>query len=279
MGIRYIGGIEDLLSNCEQSFLELDITRDAAVPAPGVLCYVSQDNYLIAERDALKNPTLYCDSATSCIIIIVTGRLQTGRDGIAISHLSHPGRFNYFFGCVQQYFSGDICVYAAGANPPEPCKKSDGTYDYTALNNALQVSNWIVSAKDRIRVCQASMRFGIGNPAIYSNNLDCFGINMDTIAVSNQRFYLTDVDRDPTNGVQTLFCMFGNPSFVRDQRKLFAEDEIKTLVVEARKHGFQQAADMDDETILKTYSSTPDFEVPWFCSTIRTAGVFVRDYR
>ncbi len=236
--------------------------------------YVSQDNYYFCNRD--KDVTLYCDSATSCIVIIVTGKDKTGKELVGISHLSRPGRFKRFFEEVKIRFSGEICVYASGANPPEPCLKSDGTYDSTALRNAKQVADWISNGNTNVK--QVTMNFGQNNPAIYTNNLDCYSISLSDLRVSNDRLYLTDIDRDPTSGVQTLFCVYGDPNTIRDQSLAFTTEEIDTLVRAARNNDFGKAAYMTDEQILKTYSSTPDFEVPWFCSTIRAAGKFTNDY-
>lgn len=243
--------------------------------------YISQDNYYMADILNLSNTKFYCDSATSCIVIIVVGYSAKEQKTLAaISHLSRPGRFDNFFSLIQETFSGEVDVYASGANPPYPCEKIDHSFDYTALRNATQVSEWVSSGTLNIKL--ASLKFGQDNPSIYTKNLDCFSIayNMEKgIEVTNNRIYLTVQERDPSGGVQTLFCIFGNPDKIRLQSDPFREEEVRDLVAKALADGFDKAADMSDEEILATYSSTPDYEVPWFCSTIREAGNYVKKYR
>lgn len=91
----------------------------------------------------------------------------------------------------------------------------------------------------------ASLKFGQGNPSVYTNNLDCYSIACDknsNITVSNDRIYLTEEQRDPTGGVQTLFCMYGNPDLIRNQAKSFSYDEIEVLVQEAHNNNLEQAS-------------------------------------
>ncbi|MDL2318747.1 hypothetical protein LJC74_06715 [Eubacteriales bacterium OttesenSCG-928-A19] len=220
---------------------------------------------------------MYCDSAASCIIIIVTGATNafgSKREAIAISHLSRPGRFSAFFSIIKRYFTyGDLQIYAAGANPPEPYQKTSGEYDYTARNNALQVMQWIDSIKDGVK--QVSLRFGEGNPAIEKNNLDCLGISAHSLQTSNARITLTLDERDPTGGLQTLFCMYANPSLIRNQSKEFTDTQKTELVRIAHGKSLHTYVNAKDEVILKTFSSTPEFEVPWFCDTIRQAARYV----
>ncbi len=243
------------------------------------IIYVSQDNYYIADLTG-KNVVYYCDSATSCIVIISIGFSEDyGKKIALISHLSRPGRFEKYFSMVETLFTGDVAIYASGANPPEPCLKADGKYDYTAVRNAKQVSEWVESG--RVQVKQASLKFGQGNPAIYNNNLDCYSLSCDKTGnykVSNDRIYLTNEQRDPTGGVQTLFCIYADPAEIRDQKENFTESEIAELVQCAHDKNLEQAAEMTDKEILSTYSSTPEYEVPWFCDTIRQAGLFVKNY-
>lgn len=245
------------------------------------IVYVSQDNYYIAHLTSEKNVVYYCDSATSCIVIITIGVSNecNGEKIALISHLSRPGRFEKYFSMVETLFTGDVAVYASGANPPEPCLKKDGSYDNTALRNATQVSKWVSSGQ--VQVKQASLKFGQGNPAIYTNNLDCYSLSCDktgNFRVSNDRIYLTNEQRDPTGGVQTLFCIYADPSEIRNQKENFTESEIAELVQHAHEKNLEQAAEMTDQEILSTYSSTPEYEVPWFCDNIRQAGLFVKNY-
>ena len=159
----------------------------------------------------------------------------------------------------------------------EPCVKSDGENDYTARRNAKQVMQWISTTEANIR--QVSVSFGQGNPAIYDSNLDCYGIACSadgTYEVSNQRYYLTCEDRDPSMGEQSLFCMFGGPEEIWPADRAFGKEYVAVMVQKARERGLEKAATMKDRDLLKTYSSTPQFEVPWFCESVRMVGNYVR---
>ncbi len=119
------------------------------------------------------------------------------------------------------------------------------------------------------------IRVGVGNPSIYTNNLDCLCFNLSKDAVSMEREWLADTERDETGGLQTLYCIFGDQSEVRPQSVPFTDEESEKLVNTAKEKSFENAADMTDDEILSTYSSTPAFEVPWFCDTIRSAAQYV----
>ena len=235
--------------------------------------YVSQDNYYIADLDSSRNIAYYCDSATSCIIIIA---VSGDKKKATISHLSRSGRFKKYFELVEKSFGDDknVHIYAAGANPPE---------DETAQNNAKQVSEWISDMKNK--GWTADISFGKGNPSVYENNLDCYGLHCDesgNITVNNDRIELTMSQRDPDNGLQTLFCVYGDKDTIREQTSKFSESEIDDLVEKARndeKKRLDEAVDMSDYDILHHFSSTPDYEVPWFCESIRMAGIFVKNYK
>ncbi|MCR5805303.1 MAG: hypothetical protein K6G47_13700 [Clostridia bacterium] len=242
--------------------------------------YVSQDNYYLA--NPIEQDTIYyCDSATSCIVLIAEGYSEKYKNDVAlISHLSRPGRFDMYFSLVKDTFgTGKVKIFASGANPPEPCPKTGGGFDTTALRNATQVIGWLSSKE--IDLDQVSLKLGQGNPAIYDNDLDCYSISFDSsnnMTVSNKRVYLTLEQRDPTLGVQTLFCIYGDENAIRDQKADFTENEKVGLVFRARKAGLHEAVDMSDEQILEKYSSTPDFEVPWFCDSIRQAAKYTLEY-
>lgn len=280
MGILYQGKGENILTTENAAHLSENLFSRDGLQASQKFIYVSQDNVFGCKKSALGEDTkLYCDSATSCIIMIVTGTIkETKEQGICISHLSRQGRFKSFFEIIGSRFDhkAGINIYAAGANPAEPCKTKTDTLERAALCNATQVAQWVSNCP--LAVNQATLRFGEGNPSIYTNNLDCFGIN-GALEVNNERLYLTGTDRDSTGGVQTLFCMYADSSMLHDAQKPFSDEDIKLLVEKARENNFEDAANMTDSEILKNYSSTPDYEVPWFASTIREAGVFTKEYK
>jgi hypothetical protein len=250
--------------------------------------YVSQDNYVVTYYDgfspALK---LYADSATSCVIIIVVGKDRNGKNLIAMAHLSRPGRFQYFFNIVALCFCGEVQAYASGANPAEPIPTKLGV-DYTAFRNANITIDWVKEHRisinelpssataDNFQIKQATLSFGQGNPSIYANNLDCFGIQTKDASVSKDREWLASAnEQNATVGIQTLFCMYGDKNLVRPQSRDFTQDEIDELIEQAKRDttkNLSKVANMSDADILQTYSSTPEFEVPWFCDTIRAAA-------
>lgn len=177
-----------------------------------------------------------------------------------------------FFDIVERLFGGDknVHVYASGANPPS---------DETAKRNANQVLGWISSLKNK--GWEADVSFEKGDPSKPENNLDCYGLHCDengNIVVNNNRICLTIDQRDPTGGLQTLFCIFGNPDVIRYQPYEFLESNIEDWVKKGKEKGFDKAVDMTDAEILQNFSSTPEYEVPWFCDTIRQAGQYVKDH-
>lgn len=241
--------------------------------------YINQDNYYIADLSTMSQKAVYyCDSITSCIVIIVVGKSSKEQKmKMIISHLSKPGRFEYFFKLVEELFElNPVAVYAFGANPSIIL---DSTEENVSLRNASQVLQWLSS--NRLTISQLTLKLGEGNPSVYDNNLDCCCFTWDGVSkyeVSNTRYYINDLDRDPTNGVQTMFNMYGDPNYVRLQSEPFTKEEIAKLVQKAREKGLDKAATMSNDEILEKYSSTPEYEVSWFCEGNRQAGKFVQTY-
>ena len=125
------------------------------------IVYVSQDNYLIVDPGSSRNTVYYCDSATSCVILVAAGySSRLSKDVAVISHLSRPGRFEDYFSKVEESFGTEdaVSVYASGANPPQRYHKKDGSEDATALRNAKQVIEWATSG--RIKLEQLSLKLG-----------------------------------------------------------------------------------------------------------------------
>ncbi len=258
--------------------------------------YVPQDNYEIVNiGQPLAWNQLYCDSATSCIVVIVTGTSKEGWPAVAISHLSRPDRFDRFLQLVEETFADDISFFAHGANPPQPgCK--DGQTDYTALRNLNIVNQWVLAhsiccdGAVSPLITQATLLFGEGDPSKEENNLDCYGIDLSDPAqpvVSNRRFELDLDDRDHSGGLQSIFCSYGlkidPPVVLVCASKAF---DLSTpgslarnkphLVAAAHADNYESYENMTDAEILAQCSSTPDAEVPWFCDTIRESAKYVR---
>ncbi|MCP3977364.1 MAG: hypothetical protein GY720_22975 [bacterium] len=101
------------------------------------------------------------------------------------------------------------------------------------------------------------------------------------MVVSNRPFDLTLEQRDPTGGAQTLFAVFGMkiypPVWLWNSDCTFDRETISRLVDAANRDDWTKILDMTDEEILRTYSSTPQWEVPWFVATLKESAHFVAD--
>lgn len=267
--------------------------NSATKELPEGFYYISQDNYYIAN---LNNPTpdkpekyLYSDSATSCVIIIVEGKDKDGNPIVALSHLSRTERFLKFFEIVANTFVGTTNVFAQGANPPSPGYSSvTKKYSYDALQNQQTVLNWVnsnmyVPSSGEIApkwyIEQSSLALGTGNPQL--GHRSCFGVNLDTMIVSNQEFELSSIQRDPTLGSQVLYCVFGlsvSPKIVLQHATVpFTKEQIEALVTEAVSQGWLDILGMTKDELLNKYSSTPMYEVPWFFGLLRESAIYVKN--
>ena len=100
--------------------------------------------------------------------------------------------------------------------------------------------------------------------------------------VSNQQFTLTQVQRDPTGGAQTLFCVFGlkiTPKIVLQKATdAFTPEQIDLLVAAANARNWTSILKMTKDEVLNQFSSTPQYEVPWFYDSLRLSAEFVQNY-
>lgn len=257
-----------------------DITHQSGAQPPEGLYYIPQENYYLANlsHPSPKRPEtyLYSDSATSCIIVIVTGSNRSGEPIVALSHLGSTPRFFEFFRIVSEQFNGPVSLYAQGANPPSNQASMRNTS--TLLQWILQHSTASPESPWNISTCTLSLGQGIPQ----HNNQDCYGIDLKTLQPSNQRFALTNPQRDPTGGLQTLYCFFGmnidSPiPLLRSDQTLPIHQE-KQLVQKARLHQWTNLLDVSDNILLNQLSSTPEYEVPWFVEVLKQSAEFVRDY-
>jgi hypothetical protein len=235
--------------------------------------YVPQDNYLLCKPDTAGLDYLYADSATSCIIVIVTGENADGDTLIAVSHLSCEVRFKAFFELIERSFKGYIKVHAAGANPP---------WEKECIKNARTFMQWVASLSH----ARFTVALGSGLP---NSGFGAYGINVLRgspcyLEVSNKYFHIPDDRlRDPEDGANILFCKLGLrtglPSLIlRDTDVPFTEAEKAALVAEAEKQNWSDVLAMTDEEILEKYSTTPQYEPAWFAGSIRRAAEFIREY-
>lgn len=257
--------------------------------------YIPQDNYYIANLDKpnAANPEkyLYSDSATSCIIIIVTGKNAAGESIVVLSHLSKPACFEAFFQLIADHFRGEVCVFAQGGNSPATfaSDKDEQAQEFPVLDDALRnlhifnkwhVPNTFPQKQETWYITRAALWLGTGNPL--ESNRDCFGIDLATMQVSNQRFELTETGRDVTGGLQVLFSIFGSdlnpPIAFRVSNTPFTQAQIKQLIAIAYSYHWLEILDMDCTDILHYFSTTPQCEVPWFCQTLRQSAQYVKDH-
>jgi hypothetical protein len=250
---------------------------------PEGLLYVPQDNYYLTN---LNTPAavkyLYTDGATSCIILVLAGEDQQHNPLVAAAHLSSSARFSQFFRLAAKHFCGAVAVFAQGANPPGADAAKSNTRTLLrwihAHLNTQEASNahstgWYLN--------QATIALGTGHPQ--ENNRDCAGVDLATLTVSNQSYLLTEEQRDPTGGVQTLFSILGlvvePPMVLHNVREAFRPKQIDHLVTQAHAHNWTDLLDMPKEQVLEICSSTPQDEAPWFYVALKKSALYVKNYR
>jgi len=257
---------------------------------PAGFTYVPQDNYILYRPARREKSYLYADSATSCVIIIVTGLDKTGAELVAITHLGGATAAKAFFEIVESSFAGGFSLFAQGANPSGPVSKQ-GALSFESMKNIGWMLAWIgkllyhpSKSPPPAYISRLSLVLGRGDPnAGYGAlGVDVDPSSRDYLKVSNKYFALTPNDRDPEGGLQRLFSRFGQktglPSLVmRDADKPFTPHEKAALIALARRENWQQILDMSDSEILDKYSTTPEHEPYWFCETARQSAQYLLD--
>ncbi len=240
--------------------------------------YVGQDNYYLGPRDSEWPRYIYSDSATSCIILILEGYGRDKQPLIALAHLSCNERFQAFFDLVDQHFQGPVSLFALGANPPDIA---------SSKHNSHILIDWIQAHRPQVHagtlrmkawyVDQTALALGFRVPK--KERSGCAGIDVRTGIVSTQAYTLTEKQRDPTGGIQTLFSIFGltldPPLVLHEATQEFYSEEIEELVQAAKDARWENILQMNTSQILNLFSSTPDDELPWFSHTLRTSAEYV----
>jgi hypothetical protein len=266
--------------------VEANLIQSKAIKnIPDGFFYVNQDNYCIVNKDSFPSDHryLYSDSATSCIILVISGK-DIYEDNITIlTHLSRAMRFEYFFKYVCGNLVGPVKLWAQGGNPPQEeaslrsiniLIKWLNSHNLGELEkgNSGEETSWFIE--------QASLSVGQGDPL--KENRGTFGIDMTNRVVSNKGFDLTLKQRDPTGGIQTLFAVFGMKIWptiwLWNAHKPFPKELVDQLVLKARDTAWVNILEMDHEEVLKKYSSTPQYEPEWFVPTLRQSAEFVKNY-
>ena len=257
--------------------------KQSNLPIPDGFYYVDQDNYYIANLNepAVGNPEkyLYSDSATSCIIVVVEGKNRRGDPIVALAHLSRTERFETFFEIVENNFVGPVDVFAQGGNPSNAEASQINSETVLTWIQANRTSK--ASSGASWSITNVTLALGLGNPQ--EDNRGSYGINLMLMTVSNDSFKLTMKDRDPTGGLQILYCVFGlkvAPVIHLHHRGTpYTADEINSLVAMANLPGndWVSLLKKPQAEVLKI-SSTPNCEVPWFYEEIRQAALYVKEH-
>ena len=198
---------------------------------------------------------------------------------VALTHLSRTERFETFFEIVNKNFVGPVDVFAQGANPSNA--EASQTNSETLLAWIEKNRTSTVSGGATFSIKNVALALGLGNPQ--EDNRGTYGIDLITMTVSNDSFDLTLIDRDPTGGLQILYCVFGlqvtPPVGLHHRGTPFTTDEIKLLVAEANllTNNWVSFLYKTQAEILQL-SSTPTCEVPWFYAEVRSAALYVKNH-
>ena len=245
--------------------------------------YVSQDNYCVLQLNSTEKRYLYADSATSCIIVVLSGRNAADQDIVMLSHLSRKLRYDYFFNLVGAHFVGPVHVWGQGANPSLAKDSNENVHTVMKwlMSHSLDgFENAVPSDKPNWWVEQVTLSLGQGNPN--DDHRDDYGVDLTKLIVSNRPFELTSMQRDPTGGVQTLFAVFGMkiypPAWLWNSERSFDDAMISRLVGAANQNNWTKILTMTDTEILNTYSSTPQWEISWFVDTLKESAQFVENW-
>lgn len=240
----------------------------------------------------------YCDTATSCIIVIVAGRNKAGNRCAAISSLSSSERFDAFGRLIERNFSGKVSVFAHVTNLPLHRKDKSGKGYLSAVHNMGTVNRWVsrhAIAKQEedslpgFTVERATLLLGESSMVEFSENQDCYGVDISdgSPVVVNKCFCLSLKDRDPSGGLQSLFCSWGTllepPMLLVRASSVFDPYDHSSLISNQRRlldiahrNNYERYEALSDDEILEECSSAPYHESPWFCDAVRDASRFVR---
>lgn len=235
--------------------------------------YVDQGNYLTLPVEGPGPLTLYSDSATSCIITIVAATID-GATTLTLAHLDSPSCITAFFDIVRSFGASELQVYAQGANPPD---------NETSIENAAQLEKEVAELSPAV----AELFLREGNPR--EDNLGDFGVTASDggAIVTNLQYTLALTERDPTCGGQTVYCIMRRqenpPIEIRDAGQPFSHDELVELskiALEYRQDpnnpatSFTNIVTMENEDIRQAWSTTPEYEAPWFSDQLKLGAVF-----
>jgi len=203
--------------------------------------------------------------------------MKTGNNGVTIAHLDSPACINTFFELLKKNFSSNVQIYAQGANPKDNSVAKDNA---AALKAALLAAGGLI--------VEQNLYLLEGDPR--DDNRGDWGLIIkddDNATVTNQPYILELTDRDPTCGGQSIYCILRRqetpPEQLRDALLPFTLNELIELVKLALtyhkdssdpKTAFTNIINMQNEKILEIWSTTPEFEAPWFSDQWKQASCF-----
>lgn len=273
---------------------------------PDGLKYINQENFLLYDLEERKtipyeagvSPVtcsyLYAEGDASSMIVIASGKHQKdgssagGHDMIAMACLGKKIRFQTFFMLLDEWFTGNISVYAQGANLPYPNGGKEALTNRKLLLELLNDRENGSRRHNKASVSSIMLSAGQGGYGI--------DVNPDSnayLSVFSRIFPLNDIQRNTANGLQVLFALYGiliqkvipGPFYrylLHDACRLdFEEETVRQLIGFACEDQFYRVytEKWSDEQILAKYSSALEYEVPWFCDRIKEASKLVADYR
>lgn len=256
--------------------ITLEIGDQAAIqpPAQGFF-YVDQGNYQTFEL-ADTPLTAYSDSATSCIITAVVST-SSGRNTLTLAHLDSPTCIEAFFALITAQHADSYQIFAQGANPPD---------NTTSKGNAAQLQACIDALGAKVTSAELSLLQG--DPR--QNNRGDFGVTYNgdgSAAAGNQPYTLQLFQRDPTCGGQTVYCIMRRqeqpPVQIRDAGQPFTHPELvelASIALRFRKDAqdpatvFTNIVNLQSEEIRQNWSTTPEYEAPWFSDQLKLGAAF-----
>lgn len=259
----------------------LNITVDlndnpSILPPSSNFHYVDQGNYLTLPLVDDQPLTVYSDSATSCIITIVVA--NTGSSStVTLAHLDSPECIKTFFSIIETRNADGYQIMAQGANPPD---------NNISKQNATQLSVNIDALGPKVSSAELSLLQG--NPL--DKNHGDFGLSFDgkgSVVASNQPYTLQLFQRDPSCGGQTVYCIMRRqeqpPVQIRDAGLPFTHSELvelASIALHFRKTrndpatAFTNIVNMESEEIRNNWSTTPEYEAPWFSDQLKLGAAF-----
>lgn len=256
--------------------IEVDLNSHPPIdpPASGFI-YVDQGNYQTLDLSGGPQ-TIYSDSATSCIITIVVSA-KGGKNTVTLAHLDSPDCIKTFFGVVSAQGADGYQVIAQGANPPD---------NDTSIQNAAQLKASVEALGKSVTSAQLFLLEG--DPR--DDNRGDFGLiyhGDGTATATNQPYTLPLYQRDPTCGGQTVYCIMRRqeipPVQIRDAGLPFTHAqlvELSSIAIQFRKDkgdsstAFTNIVNLQNEEILMSWSTTPEYEAPWFSDQLKMGAAF-----